>query len=146
MSFNLTSRTWWLGLALAVAVAVLAGYSAEWIGESVFGLARSPVSAIMLAIILGMVLSNSLNLAPVAADGLKFCSTTVLRVGIALLRPRPGILDIFPTRQRFRTRVRPRSRGERKAEEPHRGAGGPPPCRPPGVASSCGRVARHRGM
>lgn len=93
MIVNLRSRTWWLGLALAVAVALLAGYSAEWIGESVFGLARSPVSAIMLAIILGMILSNSLNLAPLAAEGLKFCSTTVLRIGIALLGIRLSLLS-----------------------------------------------------
>ena len=90
---NLRSRAWWLGLALAVAVAVLAGYSAEWIGVSVFGLARSPVSAIMLAIILGMILSNSLNLAPLASDGLRFCSTTVLRIGIALLGIRLSLLS-----------------------------------------------------
>ena len=90
---NLRSRAWWLGLALAVAVALLASYSAEWIGESVFGLARSPVSAIMLAIILGMVLSNSLSLAPIAADGLKFCSTTILRIGIMLLGIRLSLLS-----------------------------------------------------
>ena len=93
MAVRLRSRAWWLGLALAVAVALLASYSAEWIGESVFGLARSPVSAIMLAIVLGMVLSNSLNLAPIAADGLKFCSTTILRIGIMLLGIRLSLLS-----------------------------------------------------
>ena len=93
MSPSPTSRAWWLGLALAVGVAVLAGYLADWIGESVFGLTRSPVSAIMLAIILGMVLSNSMNLAPIAADGLKFCSTTLLRIGIMLLGIRLSLLS-----------------------------------------------------
>lgn len=93
MTFDLRSRAWWLGIALAVVVAVLASYSAEWIGESVFGLSRSPVSAIMLAIILGMVLSNSLHLAPLAAGGLKFCSTTILRIGIMLLGIRLSLLS-----------------------------------------------------
>ena len=58
-----------------------------------FGLDRSPVSAIMLAIILGMVLSNLLNLSPIAAQGLKFCSTTILRIGIALLGIRLSLLS-----------------------------------------------------
>ena len=93
MTFDLRSRAWWLGIVLALVVAALASYSAEWIGESVFGLSRSPVSAIMLAIILGMILSNSLKLAPVAADGLKFCSTTVLRIGIMLLGIRLSLLS-----------------------------------------------------
>ena len=34
MTFSLRSRVWWQGLALAIAaVAMVAGYSAEWIGE-----------------------------------------------------------------------------------------------------------------
>lgn len=89
----LRSRAWWLGVALAAVVAVLASYSADWIGESVFGLSKSPLSAIMLAIILGMILSNSLNLAPIASHGLKFCSTTILRVGIMLLGIRLSLLS-----------------------------------------------------
>ena len=90
---NLRSRAWWLGLTLAVAVAILAIYLSAWIGESLFGLSRSPVSAIMLAIVLGMILSNSINLAPLAADGLKFCSTTLLRIGIMLLGIRLSLLS-----------------------------------------------------
>ena len=93
LTLHLKSRAWWLGLALAVAVALSATYLADWIGESVFGLSRSPVSAIMLAIILGMILSNSMNLAQSAGPGFRFCSTTVLRVGIMLLGFRLSLLS-----------------------------------------------------
>ena len=93
MSFNLRSRAWWLGLALAAAVSVVASYSATWIGESLFGFSKSPVSGIMLAIILGMVLSNTMNLAASAGEGLKFCSTTILRIGIMLLGIRLSLLS-----------------------------------------------------
>jgi uncharacterized membrane protein YadS len=49
---NLRSTSWWAGLALAVSVAVAASFVAEWIGTSILGFDRSPVSAIMMAIIL----------------------------------------------------------------------------------------------
>ena len=80
-------------MALAIAVSVFASYSATWIGESLFGFAKSPISGIMLAIILGMILSNSLNLAASAGEGLKFCSTTILRIGIMLLGIRLSLLS-----------------------------------------------------
>ncbi len=90
---HLRSRAWWLGVALALAVAVLASYSASWIGESLLGFDKSPVSAIMLAIMIGMVLCNVVALAPRAGAGLKFCSTTILRVGIMLLGFRLSLLS-----------------------------------------------------
>ncbi len=93
MSLDLRSRAWWQGVALAVAVSVIASYSATWIGESLFGFAKSPISGIMLAIILGMVLSNSMNLVQAAGPGLKFCSTTILRMGIMLLGIRLSLLS-----------------------------------------------------
>lgn len=85
MPVNQRSRAWWLGVALAIVVSVIASFSAEWLGESLFGFARSPISGIMLAIILGMIVSNTVSLSQTAGPGLKFCSTTVLRIGIMLL-------------------------------------------------------------
>ena len=93
MVAQLRSRAWWLGVALALAVAVLASYSASWIGESLLGFDKSPVSAIMLAIIIGMVLCNVVALAQRAGAGLKFCSTTILRIGIMLLGFRLSLLS-----------------------------------------------------
>lgn len=90
---HLRSRAWWLGVALALAVAALASYSASWIGESLLGFDKSPVSAIMLAIIIGMILCNVAALAQRAGAGLKFCSTTILRLGIMLLGFRLSLLS-----------------------------------------------------
>ena len=90
---HLRSRAWWLGVALAAAVALLASYSASWIGESLLGFEKSPVSAIKLAIIIGMVLCNLVALAQRAGAGLKFCSTTILRIGIMLLGFRLSLLS-----------------------------------------------------
>lgn len=87
------TKALWIGVCLAVLVSLLAHFSADWLGEAVFGLAKSPISAIMLAILLGMLISNTLELPEVIRPGLKFCTTWVLRVGIMLLGIRLSLLD-----------------------------------------------------
>jgi uncharacterized integral membrane protein (TIGR00698 family) len=81
----LRDPAWWAGIALAVAVAVAAEYVADFLGVTLLGFAKSPVSPIMLAILLGMLIANTLRLSPSLAAGLRFCASTVLRVGIMLL-------------------------------------------------------------
>ena len=48
---NLKSPGWWAGVMTAIVVSVLAGYVASWIGTSLLGFDKSPISAIMMAII-----------------------------------------------------------------------------------------------
>ncbi|MDX1482137.1 MAG: putative sulfate exporter family transporter [Woeseiaceae bacterium] len=76
---------WWAGIALAVAVAIGAGFAADFIGTALLGFERSPVSDIMMAIIIGMLIANLLPLPASIGGGLKFCASTVLRIGIVLL-------------------------------------------------------------
>ncbi len=90
---RLRAPAWWLGVAQALAVAALASYSASWVGESLLGFDKSPISAIMLAIVFGMILCNLVASASHAAPGLKFCSTTILRIGIMLLGFRLSLLS-----------------------------------------------------
>jgi len=82
---NLRLPGWWIGIGLAVFVSVSAGYIADWFGVSILGFAKSPVSAIMMAIILGMLVANTIRLPESIQPGLKFCASGVLRVGIMLL-------------------------------------------------------------
>lgn len=49
------------------------------------GFERSPVSAIMMAIIIGMIVANTLRLPAAMLPGLSLCTTTMLRLGIMLL-------------------------------------------------------------
>jgi uncharacterized integral membrane protein (TIGR00698 family) len=71
---------------------VAAGYAAEWFGEFVLGFERSPVSAIMMAIVLGMIVANTMRLPESIFTGLKFCTSTVLRIGIMLLGIRLSLM------------------------------------------------------
>lgn len=79
------STGWWSGVALAVFVSVTATFAAAWIGESLLGFEQSPISAIMMAIIIGMLIGNTLGLPDALRPGLKFCASTVLRLGVMLL-------------------------------------------------------------
>jgi uncharacterized integral membrane protein (TIGR00698 family) len=83
---------WWSGIGLAFAVSVAAGLSAAWLGESLLGFDKSPISPIVMAIIIGMIVANSVAVPKGVADGLRFCATTILRIGIMLLGIRLSLL------------------------------------------------------
>jgi uncharacterized membrane protein YadS len=90
---NLRSAGWWSGVAIAVGVSVLAGYVATWVGVGLLGFEKSPISAIMMAIVLGMVIANSIALPASIQLGLKFCTSGILQVGIMLLGIRLSLLS-----------------------------------------------------
>ena len=73
------------GLGLALLLAWLGYLFAELLGVSLMGLPRSPVSPIMMAIALGMLLRNSLGLPEWFKPGVRFSLVRVLRAGIVLL-------------------------------------------------------------
>ena len=89
---SLKSPGWWTGIGLAVFVSAAAGYVADWFGEAILGFAKSPVSAIMMAIVLGMLLANTVKLPDSIQPGLKFCTSAILRIGIMLLGIRLSLM------------------------------------------------------
>lgn len=73
------------GLTLALGLAFVGLRGAEWLGTSLLGFAHSPISAIMVALLLGLAIRNAIGLPAVYEGGLKFCLRHVLRLGIMLL-------------------------------------------------------------
>ncbi len=73
------------GLSLAVLLWLAAEWLSGFIGLDLMGLGTSPVSAIMLAILLGMILRNSIKLPDFFELGIRFTLAKVLRFGIILL-------------------------------------------------------------
>lgn len=73
------------GILLALGLALAGHLSAGWIGEDLMGLPRSPVSPIMMAILLGMLARNALRLPAAFDPGIRFCLVRILRLGIVLL-------------------------------------------------------------
>jgi uncharacterized integral membrane protein (TIGR00698 family) len=73
------------GLVLAITLALLGSVIARWFGVTVLGFERSPLSAILVAIALGLLLRNGIGLPVVYDAGLRLALKRVLRVGVALL-------------------------------------------------------------
>lgn len=79
------------GLLLAVLIAALAMWGAGWHGIQSLG-----ISALTLAIVLGIALGNTVfpRLAPFSAEGVEFAKTRLLRIGIVLYGFRLTFQDI----------------------------------------------------
>ena len=73
------------GLLLALVLAFAGQYLSKLIGIDLMGLPKSPVSAIMMAIILGIIIRNTISLPASLQPGIRFGLVRVLRLGIVLL-------------------------------------------------------------
>ncbi len=73
------------GVVLALGLAYVGRQGADWLGTSVLGFAQSPISPILVALLLGLAIRNAVGLPAVYEGGLKFCLRHVLRLGIMLL-------------------------------------------------------------
>ncbi|HEY1381237.1 MAG TPA: putative sulfate exporter family transporter [Gemmataceae bacterium] len=82
------------GVCLALGLAALGGWVAGWLGTSVLGFAKSPISEITVAVILGLVLRNAIGLPAVYEKGLRLCGKEVLRFGIVLIGLRLSLPEV----------------------------------------------------
>ncbi|MDH4049218.1 MAG: putative sulfate exporter family transporter [Gammaproteobacteria bacterium] len=81
------------GLMLALILAVAGQFLSELIGVDWMGLPKSPVSAIMMAIVLGVFIRNTINLPEYLKPGIRFGLVRVLRLGIVLLGIRLSLAE-----------------------------------------------------
>ncbi len=80
------------GLMLAAAL-TFAGVS-TFVGKTLMGFERSPVSPILMTIMLGLLLRNVAGLPTAYEQGLRLCVKRLLRVGVALLGLRLSIVAV----------------------------------------------------
>lgn len=73
-----------LGLVLAVIIVIIAIYTCKFI-EIALGFEKSPISTIMLAVIFGVIVKNTIGVPQIFTPGIKFCLTKILRLGIIML-------------------------------------------------------------
>ena len=96
----MTSRAALLpGIVAAVVVMVVGFWLADLIGRGILTLqglsgGSSPISGVPVAIVLGLLLRNAFSLPAALSPGLKFCVTTVLRLGIVLVGIRLSAFDV----------------------------------------------------
>ncbi|MBT8101575.1 MAG: putative sulfate exporter family transporter [Gammaproteobacteria bacterium] len=81
------------GLILALVLAFAGQFLSEFIGKDLMGLPKSPVSAIMMAIILGIIIRNTFTLPATFQAGIRFGLVRVLRLGIVLLGIRLSLAE-----------------------------------------------------
>ena len=86
------------GVLAAFGVMVAGFWLADLIGQQILasqGLTgSSPVSGVPVAIVLGLLLRNTLPLPATLNPGLKFATTTILRAGIVLVGIRLSVFDV----------------------------------------------------
>lgn len=73
------------GIVLTGFVAWLGIQSSAWVGTAILGFDRSPVSGIMMAIIIGLIVGNVVQLPAWVKPGIRFSLKRLLKFGIILL-------------------------------------------------------------
>lgn len=73
------------GVALAATLGAVASVLSGWIGVDLLGYAQSPLSPILLTVLLGLLVRNTVGVPGVYEPGLQLCVTRLLRIGVALL-------------------------------------------------------------
>ena len=81
------------GILLALLLAFAGQYLSDFIGLTLMGLPKSPVSAIMMAILLGILVANTVKLPVFIRPGIDFGLKRVLRIGIVLLGIRLSLAE-----------------------------------------------------
>lgn len=83
------------GLLATLALAWASIFMSEFIGKQILGFEKSPVSPVMLAIILGLLIGVMTRKPKIFTHGIKFSVKKVLRLGIILLGIRLSIFDVL---------------------------------------------------
>jgi len=73
------------GLTIALGLAVIGSAGSRLIGAEWFGAERSPISPILLAILVGLVVRSTVGVPSVYEAGVEICLKRLLRLGVALL-------------------------------------------------------------
>ena len=83
------------GIFFSFIIAYVGIYLSNFIGSIFFNLNKSPISPIMLSIIIGLIIGNIIKIPSTFSEGIKFTLKFILRLGIVCLGIRLGFLDIL---------------------------------------------------
>ena len=83
------------GLLVAALLAALSIWLSQFVGVTLLGFDKTPISPVMLAILLGLVFGALVPLPQALKPGFSFAVKKVLRLGIILLGIRLTVFDVF---------------------------------------------------
>lgn len=84
-----------LGIFFALAIALSAQQISHYIGENLLGYKKSPISAVIIAIVIGMILGNFFPWFLNIEKGFEFVAKFILRLGIILLGIRLSFSELL---------------------------------------------------
>ena len=83
------------GVLISSFIAIISIYFSALLGTELFGFKKSPVSPILLAIIIGIFISNTSEFLKKFDTGIKFCIKHILKLGIILMGIRLGLSEML---------------------------------------------------
>ena len=83
------------GIILSLLIALLGIFFSDYLGTEIMGFDKSPISSIMLAIIIGLLVGNIFSISENFKLGIDFSIKKILRFGIICLGIRLGLGDII---------------------------------------------------
>ena len=83
------------GVVAAIVLAWLGNWMSNFIGVNLMGFQKTPVSGVMMAILLGLIVGNLFPLPVWIKPGVAFAGTRILRLGIILLGIGLSVFDLF---------------------------------------------------
>lgn len=89
------TRNTTIGIILCVLTALLSIQLSSYIGISILNLSKSPISPIIISIIIGTIIGNSIKNLDLYDEGFTFAIKYLLKLGIIFLGIRLSISDIF---------------------------------------------------
>lgn len=83
------------GLLFASLLASMSIWLSKYIGVTILGFGKTPISAVTMSILLGLIISNLIPVPAWLKPGLTFAVKKILRLGIILLGIRLSIFSVF---------------------------------------------------
>ena len=83
------------GILLAFIIYIFADAISKFIGIQILGLKKTPISNVMVSIVLGLIISNVYNIGDIFKPGIGYCLKFILRLGIIFLGIRLSFSDIL---------------------------------------------------
>jgi len=83
------------GLVLVIILALFSIWLSDFIGKDLMGFEKSPISSVMICLILGLIIRNIFKVPAFLSVGFKFSVKKLLRLGIILLGIRLSIFSVF---------------------------------------------------
>ena len=78
------------GILLAFIIYIFADAISKFIGIQILGLKKTPISNVMVSIVLGLIISNVYNIGDIFKPGIGYCLKFILRLGIIFFQGDEG--------------------------------------------------------